>query len=178
MSKLHDWPEPVIRVQSLSESGLKSIPEIYIKPARDRPSLNGEEDPTNFDVNIPIIDLAGLSEDGNNLPQSTLDQISLACREWGFFQVVNHGVCPGFMDQVRETWRSFFHLPMGIKQAYANSPKTYEGYGSRLGIEKGAILDWSDYYYLHYLPFTLKDYNKWPASPDSCRYYSHSTFFF
>ncbi|TYI86624.1 hypothetical protein E1A91_D04G077900v1 [Gossypium mustelinum] len=169
MNKLHDWPEPVIRVQSLSESGLKSIPERYIKPATDRPSLNVEEDPSNMDVNIPIIDLTGLSEDGNNLPQSTMDQISLACREWGFFQVVNHGVCPGFMDQVRETWRSFFHLPMEMKQAYANSPKTYEGYGSRLGIEKGAILDWSDYYYLHYLPLTLKDYNKWPAPPDSCR---------
>lgn len=85
MNKLHDWPEPVIRVQSLSESGLKSIPERYIKPATDRPSLNMEEDPTNMDVNIPIIDLTGLSEDGNNLPQSTMDQISLACREWGFF---------------------------------------------------------------------------------------------
>ena len=165
MNNLHDWPEPIIRVQSLSESGLPIIPDRYIKPPPDRPSLN----PENSDVNIPIIDLTGLSEDENTLPATTLDQISLACREWGFFQVVNHGVSPGLMDRAREAWRSFFHLPMEIKQAYANSPKTYEGYGSRLGIEKGAILDWSDYYFLHYLPLTLKDYNKWPASPDSCR---------
>ncbi|XP_022744022.1 probable 2-oxoglutarate-dependent dioxygenase At5g05600 [Durio zibethinus] len=166
MNNLQEWPEPIIRVQSLSESGLPSIPDRYIKPPPDRPSLNPTE---KSDVNIPIIDLTGLSGDENNLPFSTLDQISLACREWGFFQVVNHGVSPGLMDRARETWRSFFHLPMEIKQAYANSPKTYEGYGSRLGIEKGAILDWSDYYYLHYLPLTLKDYNKWPSSPDSCR---------
>ncbi|PKI39553.1 hypothetical protein CRG98_040023 [Punica granatum] len=73
------------------------------------------------------------------------------------------------MDQAREVWREFFHLPMELKQAYANSPKTYEGYGSRLGVEKGAILDWSDYYFLHYLPLCLKDYNKWPALPASCR---------
>nr|KYP50507.1 Leucoanthocyanidin dioxygenase [Cajanus cajan] len=58
------------------------------------------------------------------------------------------------MDKARETWRQFFHLPMDVKQQYANSPKTYEGYGSRLGVEKGAILDWSDYYYLHYLPLS------------------------
>ncbi|XVE69434.1 hypothetical protein DITRI_Ditri09bG0151900 [Diplodiscus trichospermus] len=165
MNNLHDWPEPIIRVQSLSESGQPMIPERYIKLVPDRPSLN----PVSNDVNIPIIDLTGLWEDGNALPAETLDQISSACREWGFFQVVNHGVSPGLMDRARETWRSFFHLTMETKQSYANSPKTYEGYGSRLGIEKGAILDWSDYYFLHYLPLALKDYNKWPASPDSCR---------
>ncbi|KAK6234359.1 hypothetical protein QUC31_006765 [Theobroma cacao] len=167
MNTVQDWPEPIIRVQSLSESGLPIIPERYIKPAPDRPSFI---DPEDCDANIPIIDLTGLSGDeACNLPATTLDLISLACREWGFFQVVNHGVSPVLMDQARETWRSFFHLPMEIKQAYANSPKTYEGYGSRLGIEKGAILDWSDYYFLHYLPLTLKDYKKWPTSPDSCR---------
>ncbi|OMO75991.1 Isopenicillin N synthase [Corchorus olitorius] len=166
MNNLHDWPEPIIRVQSLSESDLPIIPDRYIKPLTDRPCLNSEVD---NDSNIPIIDLTGLSEHEDNLPASTLDQISVACREWGFFQVINHGVSPELMDRAREVWRGFFHLPMEIKQVYANSPKTYEGYGSRLGIEKGAILDWSDYYYLHYLPLTLKDYNKWPASPDSCR---------
>ncbi|GAU36997.1 hypothetical protein TSUD_150330 [Trifolium subterraneum] len=60
-------------------------------------------------------------------------------------------------------------MPMEMKQQYANSPTTYEGYGSRLGVEKGAILDWSDYYFMHYLPSSLKDYKKWPASPSSCR---------
>ncbi|KAJ1395479.1 Non-heme dioxygenase N-terminal domain, partial [Sesbania bispinosa] len=92
-----------------------------------------------------------------------------ACNDWGFFQIINHGVSPDLMNLAKETWRQFFHLPLEIKQQYANSLKTYEGYGSRLGIEKGAILDWSDYYYLHYLPLSLKDYNKWPALPPSSR---------
>lgn len=169
MNNLQDWPEPIIRVQSLSEIGLSMIPDRYVKPLSDRPSSNQPENGGNGDANIPIIDLTGLTDDETELSRSTMDQISSACKDWGFFQVVNHGVSPGLMDQARETWRSFFHLPMEIKQAYANSPKTYEGYGSRLGIEKGAILDWSDYYYLHYLPLTLKDYNKWPGSPDYCR---------
>ncbi|GAA0140729.1 oxygenase [Lithospermum erythrorhizon] len=98
-----------------------------------------------------------------------MKSISKACRDWGFFQVVNHGVRPELMDQHREIWREFFHQPMEVKQSYANSPKTYEGYGSRLGIEEGAILDWSDYYYLHYLPPSLKDHKKWPALPTSLR---------
>ncbi|KAF3433412.1 hypothetical protein FNV43_RR24514 [Rhamnella rubrinervis] len=167
-----DWPEPIVRVQSLSESGLEAIPDRYIKPPTDRPTTSlKESDPSIEDgaINIPIIDLEGLYGDDHDRRNSVLRQISEACRDWGFFQVVKHGVSPELMDRSREVWRGFFHLPMELKQAYANSPKTYEGYGSRLGIVKGAILDWSDYYYLHYLPLSLKDLNKWPALPQNSR---------
>ncbi|CAK9173549.1 unnamed protein product [Ilex paraguariensis] len=161
-----DWPEPIVRVQSLSESGLKALPDRYIKPQTQRPVIiSGSQN----DVNIPLIDLGGLFGDDSALRATTLARISEACREWGFFQVVNHGVSPELMDRAREVWRGFFHQPMEVKQDYANSPKTYEGYGSRLGVTKGAILDWSDYYFLHYLPGCLKDHKKWPARPSSLR---------
>lgn len=159
-----DWPEPIVRVQSLSETCTDTIPERYIKPLSLRPSSEAHA----VDANIPIIDLAGLYGEPE-AQVSTLKQIAEACKEWGFFQIVNHGVSHDLMDMARETWRQFFHMPLEVKQQYANSPKTYEGYGSRLGIEKGAILDWSDYYYLHYLPLSLKDYNKWPTQPPSSR---------
>ncbi|CAK7325870.1 unnamed protein product [Dovyalis caffra] len=166
MNKLQDWPEPIVRVQSLSDSGMPIIPERYVKPPLERPSINST---ISSDVNIPIVDLAGLYGDDHALRATILDQISVACREWGFFQVINHGVSPKLMDRARELWRQFFNLPMEVKQAYANTPKTYEGYGSRLGVKKGAILDWSDYYFLHYLPLALKDYKKWPTIPSDCR---------
>jgi isopenicillin N synthase-like dioxygenase len=113
-------------------------------------------------MSIPVIDLNGLVTS----PEATMQQISKACREWGFFQLVNHGVRTDLLDGVRETWRGFFHEPMEVKRKYANSPKTYEGFGSRLGTEKGAILDWSDYYYLHYRPACN---TKWPDQPPSLR---------
>ena len=52
-----DWPEPIVRVQSLSERCTDSIPERYIKPLSDRPS---DDAVAVDDANIPIIDLAGL----------------------------------------------------------------------------------------------------------------------
>ncbi|KAK2985970.1 hypothetical protein RJ640_028288 [Escallonia rubra] len=159
-----DWPEPIVRVQSLSDTNV--IPNRYIKPPPERPSFS----PTiNADTNIPLIDFSGLFTGDEALRATTLEQISEACREWGFFQVVNHGVKPELMDSAREAWRQFFHQPMEVKQAYANSPVTYEGYGSRLGVVKGAVLDWSDYYFLHYLPCSLRDHKKWPAIPPSLR---------
>ncbi|KAI3734978.1 hypothetical protein L6452_14460 [Arctium lappa] len=161
-----DWPEPIVRVQSLSETGNTMIPDRYIKPPSQRPCFNTRSDNLN---NIPVIDLFGLINGDSATQKVVRDQISTACREWGFFQVVNHGMSPELVDEAREIWREFFHQPMEAKQEYANSPKTYEGYGSRLGLQKGAILDWSDYYFLHYLPSNLKDYKKWPSHPPFLR---------
>lgn len=164
MSVPSDWPEPIIRVQSLSDGGMETIPERYVKVPEARPLFGS----VSTDVNIPIIDLLGAVHDERH-HATMLRNVSEACREWGFFQVVNHGVSPELMDRARQVWRDFFHQPMEVKHRYANLPKTYEGYGSRLGVEKGAILDWSDYYFLHYLPCNLRDLNKWPALPSPLR---------
>lgn len=164
MDCLQGWPEPIVRVQSLSDSGATTIPERYIKPPSDRPSAAPCSD-----LSIPVVDLSALASDGTGDRAAVVQAVSDACRDWGFFQAVNHGVDPDLMGITKEVWRSFFHLPMEAKQVYANSPKTYEGYGSRLGIEKGAILDWGDYYFLHVRPPSLKSHDKWPALPPSLR---------
>ncbi|XP_010487452.1 PREDICTED: protein SRG1-like [Camelina sativa] len=160
------WPELIVRVQSLAESNLTTLPDRYIKPPSQRSQTTIiNHQPEAAALNIPVIDLDSLFS-GN---EDDKKRISEACREWGFFQVINHGVKPELMDAARETWRSFFNMPVEAKEVYSNSPRTYEGYGSRLGVEKGAILDWNDYYYLHFLPLPLKDSNKWPSLPFNIR---------
>lgn len=161
------WPEPIVRVQSLSDSGIHKIPDRYIKRPTDRPS-NPSTTPTAL-ANIPVIDLADVTGSDPEARRDALGRISSACREWGFFQVVNHGVNPELMRRTRRVWREFFDQSVENKQAYANSPDTYEGYGSRLGVQKGAILDWSDYFFLHYLPEQLRDQRKWPSLPTPLR---------
>ncbi|KAM2468195.1 hypothetical protein FF1_009893 [Malus domestica] len=136
MSCFQSWPEPIVRVQSLAESGITAIPELYIQPPSKRPSPPNTNDHRDADVNIPV---------------------------------VTHGVNHELMKQARETWREFFGQPLEVKQEYSNKPSTYEGYGSRLGVEKGAILDWSDYYFLQCMPLQLRNHKKWPALPSSCR---------
>ncbi|CAG7890511.1 hypothetical protein IGI04_003743 [Brassica rapa subsp. trilocularis] len=161
------WPEPTVRVQSLAESNLATVPDRYIKPPSERPdqTIIINHQPKTAAINIPVVDLNSLFS-GN---KEERERMSEACREFGFFQVINHGVRPELMEAAREAWRSFFNLPVEAKEVYSNSPSTYEGYGSRLGVEKGAILDWNDYYFLHYLPLVLKDLNKWPSIPSNIR---------
>ncbi|KAM0948132.1 putative anthocyanidin synthase [Dioscorea sansibarensis] len=162
---MEDWPEPIINVQSIAESGATIVPNHYIKPPSHRPEILKS---TAQHQNIPVINLAGLEGD-EHACNATMHEISVACREWGFFQIVNHGVRPELTERTRQVWRDFFHLPMEEKHKYANTPKTYEGYGSRLGIEKGAVLDWGDYFFLNFLPLSLKNHNKWPCLPVTLR---------
>ncbi|XP_039136498.1 probable 2-oxoglutarate-dependent dioxygenase At5g05600 [Dioscorea cayenensis subsp. rotundata] len=162
---MEDWPEPIINVQSIAESGDTIVPYRYIKPPSHRPEILKS---TPQEQTIPVINLAGLEGD-EHACNATMHEISVACKEWGFFQIVNHGVRPELMERTRQVWRDFFHLPMEEKIKYANTPKTYEGYGSRLGIEKGAILDWGDYFFLNLLPLSLKNHNKWPCLPETLR---------
>lgn len=159
-----EWPEPIVRVQSISESGTTVIPKQYIKPPSRRPSLPSFES-DHVSIKIPTIDL---SEDMDY--SSIVTSMSEACREWGFFHLANHGVSPVLLKKIRSVWKEFFYLSMDEKNKYANNPVTYEGYGSRLGVMKGANLDWGDYFHLNFLPVSLQDQSKWPSLPSSCRY--------
>nr|GEW30840.1 flavanone 3-hydroxylase [Tanacetum cinerariifolium] len=91
VSTLQSWPEPVVRVQSVSDSGTNAIPECYVKAIYDRPS--SLDNISSIEANdIPIIDLANLYANDPNLRKTTMDIISHACREWGMFQEVKEEI--------------------------------------------------------------------------------------
>lgn len=78
------WPEPIVRVQSLAESNLTTLPDRYIKPPSQRPqTTTTNHEPEAAAINIPVIDLDSLFS-GN---EEDKERISEACREFGFFQV-------------------------------------------------------------------------------------------
>ncbi|PKA63306.1 Protein SRG1 [Apostasia shenzhenica] len=160
----HDWPEPVVPVQSIADSGAAFIPTRYVKPPADRPTAA-----TGRQLDIPAVDLGHLAADDPAKRQAATRAISDACRDWGFFQAVNHGVDGELVRAVAAVWSDFFHLPVAEKKKLANSPTTYEGYGSRLGVEKDASLDWGDYFFLNLLPKSARNHDKWPKLPLTCR---------
>eukprot|EP01018_Ginkgo_biloba_P017656 Gb_32334 [translate_table: standard] len=157
-----EWPEPVQRVQSIAESGVKSLPRKYVRPEPERP----RPEDTRVGEQIPVIDLSGLHDERCN---KTMEEISKACKEWGFFQVINHGLSPLLLRAALGVSKGFFDLPLVEKQKHANDPRTYVGYGSRTGVQKGAVLDWGDYYYHHFLPLSLREEHKWPSKPEEYR---------
>ena len=101
---------------------------------------------------IPIIDISSLFDKRR---RKTVEENKDACRYWGFFQLINHGVSPELLMAGREVSRDLFDLPLEEKQKHANYPLTYVGYGIRIGVQKGAILDWGDYFFHHFFPLSI-----------------------
>jgi isopenicillin N synthase-like dioxygenase len=78
---------------------------------------------------VPIIDVSAITEDANSAAsQAAVGEIANACREWGFFQVINHNV-PA--DLIAETWaqtRQFFAQASSGKEALMRTRDNPWGY--------------------------------------------------
>jgi isopenicillin N synthase-like dioxygenase len=75
--------------------------------------------------NIPVIDI------GRLMTEHTLSELDAACREWGFFQVVNHGIPRDSIDRLMHAAREFFELPLEDKQAVSRTAENPWGYFDR-----------------------------------------------
>ncbi len=75
---------------------------------------------------IPVIDIRHLDDD-----ESALRQIHDACREWGFFQIIGHGVRDELIDATHAAMRAFFALPHDEKLAIERTETNSWGYYDR-----------------------------------------------
>ncbi|KAM4101085.1 hypothetical protein ACB094_05G116400 [Castanea mollissima] len=75
---------------------------------------------------------------------SELDRLHSACKDWGFFQVVNHGVSTSLLEEFRTQIESFFKLPYEDKKKLWQQPNHQEGFGQLFVVSDEQKLDWSD----------------------------------
>ncbi|XP_059434366.1 flavonol synthase/flavanone 3-hydroxylase-like [Corylus avellana] len=150
----------VQRVQGLAFSGLKELPEQFIRPAHERP----ENSKAMEGVSVPIISLSQ--------PHDVLvKQVALACQEWGFFLVTDHGLSPSLTQRLQEVGQEFFRLPQEEKEAYANDAATgkFEGYGTKMTKNSDEKVEWIDYFFHFMSPPPKVNYGIWPKNPPAYR---------
>ena len=98
----------------------------------ENPDLAPLAEGDNVGQHVPVIDLGGLT--GMHDPATiarVASEIGDACRDWGFFQVVNHGVKQDHINQVWEAVDSFFKLPRPEKRKLNRSSDNPWGFFDR-----------------------------------------------
>src|SRR6188508_1859547 len=74
---------------------------------------------------LPVIDVSDLHR------AATQRAIDAACRDWGFFQIVGHGVSEYTLAALRREMRAFFALQLSAKRAIARTAENPWGFYDR-----------------------------------------------
>ncbi|KAJ6423813.1 hypothetical protein OIU84_024730 [Salix udensis] len=141
-----------------------TVPARYLRLDQDPPIIISNDDAASL-PQIPVIDLKRLiSHD-----ELELDKMDRACREWGFFQLINHGVDDSLVDKVKVGIQDFFNLPMEEKNKYWQRPEEMEGFGQAFVVSEEQKLDWGDMFYMITLPQHARKPHLFPELPQPFR---------
>jgi len=103
---------------------VQSLANLHIDPAfvldpEHRPKRK-HNDYSTSGGHVPVVDLAPLRDRAKTSSEaeikSIVAQVGRACEEWGFFQVVNHGVSLALLEELEATAKQFFDLPLEEKR--------------------------------------------------------------
>ncbi|KAM7526369.1 hypothetical protein LguiA_016271 [Lonicera macranthoides] len=138
------------------------IPQKYLRSEEER-AKDIVDISLKYSSQIPVLDLSLLSN-GDKLELEKLDK---ACEEWGFFQVINHGITEEVLQSIHNGAAEFFKLPVEEKRKYPYDPTTLQGYGIHYTVSSDQVLDWSDSIMFRVCPSHLRKPELWPATPPS-----------
>ncbi|KAK7319822.1 hypothetical protein RJT34_04550 [Clitoria ternatea] len=111
---------------------------------------------------IPVIDLSPLTNHTVSDPsalQGLVKEIGSACKEWGFFQVTNHGVPLTLRQRIMEASRMFFAQSLEEKRKVRRDEKSPNGYYDTEHTKN--VRDWKEVF-----DFQAKDPTLIPVSFD------------
>ncbi|KAL0401008.1 UNVERIFIED_CONTAM: Flavanone 3-dioxygenase 3 [Sesamum latifolium] len=148
--------------KTAQERGFSYVPECYKVQPEHRTDLDSKL------ADVPLINLDGMSDDPARR-SIIIQEIANACRCYGFFQVVNHGISQEILDGALSAAAGFFKLPNSGKTKFMSSdvhePVRY-GTSVRDGVDK--VQFWR--VFLKHYAHPLKDWiGLWPDNPHDYR---------
>ncbi|RZC68095.1 hypothetical protein C5167_031350 [Papaver somniferum] len=152
-------------VQELAELTFAEVPSRYVCTNDENLLLMTMGASEIDDETVPVIDLQNLLSPEPAIGKSELDRLHYSCKEWGFFQLVNHGVDALLVDNVKSEIHSFFNLPLNEKTKYGQRDGDVEGFGQAFLVSENQKLDWADMFFINTLPLHLRKPHLFPNLP-------------
>ncbi|KEH27900.1 flavonol synthase/flavanone 3-hydroxylase [Medicago truncatula] len=131
-------------VQELVKQPITNIPERYLHPNQDPIAVSN----TSSLPQVPVIDLHKLLSDD----ATELQNFDHACRGWGFFQLINHGVNTPIVENMKIGVEQFLKLPMEEKKKFWQTPNDVQGFGQLFVVSDEQKLEWADMFYINTFP--------------------------
>ncbi|KAH6789615.1 2-oxoglutarate and oxygenase superfamily protein [Perilla frutescens var. frutescens] len=152
---------PFTSAMTLSQMGIKSVPECYILPPAQRPTFEHTPHPS-FSA-LPVIDLSSLENPA--IRSQVIEEVHVACREFGVFQVINHGLPTSLTDEALDVAADFFDTKNDTKMRLAsNNIHEPVRYGTSLNHINDKVQYWRDFI-KHYANPISTWINLWPSDP-------------
>ncbi|XP_071691645.1 2-oxoglutarate-dependent dioxygenase 19-like [Rutidosis leptorrhynchoides] len=129
-------------VKALAES-----PDLNFIPSKYAYSTNSTELPASDPQDlIPTIDFSLLTSNDPDLRSQMIQELDYACKDWGFFQVINHGVPETLMNTIIEKSKDFFSLTDEEKKDYEEKDVLDPiRYGTSFNSKKDKVFYWRDF---------------------------------
>ncbi|TYH82419.1 hypothetical protein ES332_D02G058900v1 [Gossypium tomentosum] len=149
------------------DSGVTKIPRIFIDQGIILEKNN--TDCSNNQLSVPIIALQGINED-SALRAEVINQVRNACANWGFFQVIHHGIPVSVLDEMIDGICQFHEQNTEVKKQFYTRDATRKVlYLRNYDLYKPKATNWRDS--LGCI-MSLDD----PAHPQSCLKFADSEF--
>ncbi|KAF4357708.1 hypothetical protein F8388_025731 [Cannabis sativa] len=156
-------------VQELAKDpNMVSIPSRYIQHHQNSQSNNVITNSVSLDDQIPVINFQNLFLADDDNP-SELSNLHSACKDWGFFQLVNHGISDSLIEKVKKGIEELFNLPVEEKKKLCQLPGDIEGFGQSFVFTEEQKLDWNDYLLIFTLPLALRKPHLFPNLPTTLK---------
>ncbi|KAF8114248.1 hypothetical protein N665_0039s0015 [Sinapis alba] len=148
--------------EMVKEKMITTVPTRYVQSDQDK---SGVVDDSGLLTEIPIIDMKQLCSLTSMDSDSEVQKLNLACKEFGFFQLVNHGIDPSFLDKTKSEIQDFFNLPTEEKKKFWQQPNEMEGFGQAFVVSEDQKLDWADMFFFIVQPVQLRKPHLFPKLP-------------
>ncbi|KAL3506099.1 hypothetical protein ACH5RR_031481 [Cinchona calisaya] len=127
-------------VKGLIDAGITSLPKIFIRPVDE---LVEESNIGRSQAQVPVIDLSGIQSDDQR--KRIVSELRRASEEWGFFQVVNHGIPESVLNGMIDGICKFHEQDTELKKEYYSRDQLRKvRYESNIDLYHSRAANWRD----------------------------------